>query len=234
MGQRAALFDVDGTLVDTTYLHAVCWHDALRSKGHVVATHVLHRAIGMGSDELLDHVLGASRNRDEDRDLVHAHRVLYQRHWPRLTTLPGARELLRDCARSGLAVALASSAEDDELAALRRVLDCDDAIAAATAGSDVDRAKPAADLINAALDKVGAVAQDAVFVGDAVWDSIACQQAGVAFVGLACGGTSAAELQDVGAVEVWRDPQDLRAHLHVSVLGRELTEHSHEHDRSRS
>ena len=185
--------------------------------------HVLHRAIGMGSDELLDHVLGASRNRDQDRDLVHAHRVLYQRHWPRLTTLPGARELLHDCADSGRAVALASSADDDELAALRQVLDCDDVIAAATAGSDVDRAKPAADLIKAALDKLGTVAQDALFVGDAVWDAIACNRAGVAFVGLVCGGTSAAELYAAGATEVWRDPQDLRTHLHLSVLGRTLT-----------
>ena len=77
-------------------------------------------------------------------------------------------------------------------------------------------------MITAALDKVGAVAQDAVFVGDAVWDAIACGRAGVAFVGLACGGTSAAELYAAGATEVWRDPQDLRTHVQFSVLGRKL------------
>lgn len=136
------LFDVDGTLVDTTYLHTLCWHDALRSAEHVVAMNVLHRAIGMGSSELLSHVLGHARDTDQDDDIIQAHKVLYQRHWSRLTVLPGADALLRACAAMGHRIVLASSAAQDELAALRRVLAADDVIDAATSSTDVEHAKP--------------------------------------------------------------------------------------------
>jgi HAD superfamily hydrolase (TIGR01509 family) len=214
------LFDVDGTLVDSNYLHAVCWHDALRSADHVVAMNVLHRAIGMGSTELLRHVLGDDRNTDADDDIIHAHKVLYQRHWSRLTLLPDAKALLRACVEMDHCIVLASSAAADELAALRRVLDADDVIDAATSSSDVDSAKPEPDLVQVALDKGGLAAESAVFVGDSVWDAAACRKAGVTFIGLTCGGTSAQELTEAGAVEVWRDPADLLANLKQSAIGR--------------
>lgn len=217
--QRGILFDVDGTLVDSNYLHAVCWHDALRSADHVIAMNVLHRAIGMGSTELLHHVLGEDRHKDEDGDIVHAHKVLYQQHWSRLTLLPDANALLRSCAGMGHRIVLASSAAADELAALRRVLDADDVIDAATSSSDVDNAKPKPDLVQVALDKGGLTADSAAFVGDSVWDAAACTGAGVTFIGLTCGGTSAQELLEAGAVEVWRDPADLLANLKQSAIG---------------
>ena len=214
------LFDVDGTLVDTNYLHTICWHDALRTGDHVVPMNVLHRSIGMGSEELLDHVLGNDRDRAADGDIVHAHNVYYQRHWTRLTLLPSADALLRACAGLGHHVVLASSAADDELAALRKVLDCEEVIAAATSGSDVEAAKPKPDLVQVALDKGGLKAAASVFVGDSVWDAHACASAGVAFVGLACGGTSSYELTAAGAVEVWHDPADLLDHLDASAVGK--------------
>jgi HAD superfamily hydrolase (TIGR01509 family) len=213
------LFDVDGSLVDSTYLHTTCWHDALRSAGHTVAMNVLHRAIGMGSLELLSHVLGDSRDEAADEDMIHAHKVLYQRHWSRLTTLPGAAELLRQCAELGHRIVLASSAADDELAALRRVLDVDDVIHAATSSSDVENAKPAPDIVQVALDKGALTPDSSVFVGDSVWDAAACHNAGVRFIGLSCGGTSAQELTDAGAIEVWRDPAALLASLRTSAIG---------------
>ncbi|MCW2495907.1 HAD family hydrolase [Jatrophihabitans sp.] len=213
------LFDVDGTLVDSNYIHTLCWHDALRSEGHVVPMSMLHRAIGMGSSELLDHVLGAGRDREADDAIIAAHSVLYRRHWERLTTLPGAVELLRACSQRGRTVVLASSAADDELKALRDTLDADEAIDAATSSSDVESAKPASDLVEVALARGGLRADHAVFVGDSVWDAAACAEAGVSFIGLECGGTSAAELRGAGAVEVWRDPADLLGHLAESRLG---------------
>jgi HAD superfamily hydrolase (TIGR01549 family) len=213
------LFDVDGTLVDSTYLHTICWHDALRSDGHVVAMNVLHRAIGMGSAELLSHVLGESRDESADEEMIHAHKVFYQRHWSRLTTLPGAAELLRQCNGLGHRIVLASSAADDELAALRRVLDADDVIYAATSSSDVESAKPEPDLVQAALDKAALTSDSSVFVGDSVWDAAACQKAGVRFIGVSCGGTSAEELTEAGAIEVWRDPASLLANLGTSAIG---------------
>jgi HAD superfamily hydrolase (TIGR01509 family) len=213
------LFDVDGTLVDSNYVHAVCWHDALRSAEHLVAMNVLHRAVGMGSSELLRHVLGKSHDEAEDDEMIHAHKVLYQRHWARLTLLPGAVDLLRACSGAGHRIVLASSAAQDELDALRRVLDADDVIDEATSSADVENAKPDPDLIQVALEKGGLSVGSSVFVGDSVWDATACRNAGITFVGLSCGGTSSQELTEAGAVEVWRDPADLLKNLSTSVIG---------------
>jgi HAD superfamily hydrolase (TIGR01509 family) len=219
-GQYGVLFDVDGTLVDTTYLHTVCWAEALRGAGHVVAMSVVHHAIGMGSTELLDRVLGADRDTDADDEIVQSHLALYRQYWGRLTTLPGARELLRGCAERGLQVVLASSASEDELHALCEALDAGDAISEATSSSDAEAAKPRPDILQAALDQSGLRPDHAVFVGDARWDGVAAERAGVQFVGVTCGGTPAEVLREAGAVEVWRDPQELLEHIGDSVLGR--------------
>jgi HAD superfamily hydrolase (TIGR01509 family) len=212
------LFDVDGTLVDTSYLHAVCWAEALRQAGHHVPMATAHRAIGMGSDELLDHLLGSGRDRDDDEALTSAHLTLYKQHWGRLQALPGAVELMRACVGRGLRVVLASSASKEELAALRSALDADHAIHAATSSTDAGAGKPSPDILEAALDQSGLAPERVVFVGDAVWDGKAAQRAGVPFVGLTCGGTSEAELRDAGAVEVWRDPADLLVNFSASRL----------------
>jgi HAD superfamily hydrolase (TIGR01509 family) len=214
------LFDVDGTLVDTTYIHAVCWAEALRQHDHHVATATVHRAIGMGSDELLDHILGKDRDKDDDEELNAIHLALYKQSWGRLEPLPGARDLVRKCADVGLAPVLASSAKAQELATLREVIDADDVIAGATSSSDADSGKPAPDIVQSALDEAGLAPDHAVFVGDAVWDGKATARAGVPFIAVTCGGTSAAELREAGAVEVWRDPADLLGSFADSVLAK--------------
>ena len=145
------LFDVDGTLVDTTYLHTTAWWSALRQAGHDVPMAIIHRSIGMGADKLLDHVLGAGRDRSRDDQLRAAHFALYAEYWSRLRPLPGATALLRACADRALRVVLASSASATELAALRRVLAVDDVITGATSGSDAEETKPAPDIVQAAL-----------------------------------------------------------------------------------
>lgn len=219
--QFGVLFDVDGTLVDTTYLHTVCWAEALRQHGHHVTMSDVHHAIGMGADEMLDHLLGSGRDEGEhDDQVVATHLSLYQQHWGRLTPLPAAADLLRECARRGLQVVLASSASEPELAALRSVLDADDAITAATSSNDADAGKPAPDILAAALEQTGLSAEHAVFVGDAVWDGAAARKAGVPFVGLTCGGTPETDLRGAGAVEVWRDPAELLDRIGDSVVGR--------------
>jgi HAD superfamily hydrolase (TIGR01509 family) len=221
-GRVGVLFDVDGTLVDTTYLHTVCWAEALRQHGHRVTMADVHHAIGMGSTELLEHLLGPDRDID-DEAVKAAHLTLYQLHWGRLTPLPGAADLVRECAQRGLAVVLASSASEDELKALRETLNADDAITAATSSTDAGAGKPAPDILAAALDQSGLAAEDVVFVGDAVWDGAAAQRAGVCFVGLTCGGTPEADLRGAGAVEVWRDPAQLLEHFADSPLAGLLT-----------
>jgi HAD superfamily hydrolase (TIGR01509 family) len=205
------LFDVDGTLVDTTYLHAVAWWEALRQSDRDVPMAEIHRAIGMGSDKLLEHLLGPDR--DQDQKISQAHDILYGTWWERLRPLPGAADLLRACAERGLTVVLASSAKQPELKKLRRVLDADDVIAAATSSSDASESKPAPDILQAALDQSDVDADNCVFVGDSVWDVEAAAKLGIPCIGLACGGTSAAELTEAGAVATYADPAALLSDL---------------------
>jgi HAD superfamily hydrolase (TIGR01509 family) len=215
---KGVLFDVDGTLVDTTFLHAVCWSEALRQYGHQVPSIVTHRAIGMSSDKLLGHALGEDRDTDADEEITDAHLTLYKQWWGRLNPLPGAADLMRACHDRGLKVVLASSAKDEELSALRSVLDADDAVDEATSSSDADEGKPEPDIVVVALEKCGLAPDEVVFVGDAVWDGLATQRAGVSFIALTCGGTPEADLREAGAVEVWRDPRDLLENLDRSAI----------------
>jgi HAD superfamily hydrolase (TIGR01509 family) len=219
-GPTAALFDVDGTLVDTNYLHSVTWWEAFRQAGHEVSMAEIHRAIGMGSSQMLDKLLPAERDKDADADVRAAHTALYATYSCRLRPLPGAAELLRACKRRGLAVVLASSADEAEFNVLRAALDAEDAIDEATFSGDVEASKPAPDLVQAALDKVGVPADQAVFTGDTVWDVEACRKAGVRCIGVLSGGVSRDELTSAGAVEVYSDPADLLSAFSASLLGR--------------
>lgn len=217
-GNSGVLFDVDGTLVDTTFLHAVCWAEAMRQHGYVVPMASVHHAIGMSADRLLDECLGEDRDSD-DNAISAARMTLYQQHWGRLRPLPGAADLLRACAKRGLDVVLASSASGPELEALLSALDADDAITVATSSSDASEGKPAPDIIQTALDRSELRLDRAVFVGDAVWDGWSSRRAKVPFVALTCGGTPDQELRDCGAVEVWRDPTDLLNNIQTSAIG---------------
>jgi HAD superfamily hydrolase (TIGR01549 family) len=214
----AVIFDVDGTLVDTNYLHAVCWWEAFRQYDQHVDMAGIHRAIGMGSDKLLDHLLPDDRDRDVDEDMRAAHKSLYAVYWTRLRAFEGAADLLRACARQGMKVVLASSASARELDALRAALDADDAITDATSSSEAEESKPAPDLVGIALDRAGVPPDRAVFVGDAVWDVHACRKAGVPCVAVLTGGVGAEELREAGAVAVYDGPADLLRHLGDSPL----------------
>lgn len=223
MPRSGVLFDVDGTLVDSTFIHTICWTEALRQNGHVVPSATLHHCVGMSSEALLSTVLGEDRDTDADDDIISAHMVLYKQYWGRLNTLPQAADLLEECAKRGLTVVLASSASPTELQELTRTLDADDAITQTTDSSDAEAGKPAPDIVQTALDGVGLRPEDAVFVGDAMWDGSAATKAGVTFIGLTCGGTPESDLREAGAVEVWSDPADLLEHLADSAIGALLT-----------
>ncbi len=219
-GPAAALFDVDGTLMDTVHLHAVAWWEAFRQQGEYVSMTRVHRAIGMGGDHLLDALLGEDRDHDADPGVKAAHDALYGQYWSRLTPLDRAADLLRACADRGLRVVLASSASGPEGDVMRRALDADDVIHAMTTADDVESSKPAPDLVQRALDRAGASAGRAVFVGDAVWDVEAARRAGVSCLAvLTGGGFSREELRDAGAREVYDSPADLLARLDASALG---------------
>ena len=224
---RAVLFDVDGTLVDTNYLHSVTWWQALSQGGHYVPMADIHRAIGMGSDQLLDRLLPGNRDKDADGALRTSHDALYATYWSRLRPLPGAVDLLRACKAQGLTVVLASSAGEAESGVLRAALDAEDAIDGATFAGDVERSKPAPDLVQVALEKAAVPPEQAVFVGDTVWDVRASSKAGVPCIGLLSGGIGRAELADAGAAQVYAGPGDLLARLPDSLLGRPGGERRH-------
>ncbi|OBB33761.1 HAD family hydrolase [Mycolicibacterium peregrinum] len=219
----AVLFDVDGTLVDTNYLHVHAWARAFREANIDVESWRIHRSIGMDGDSLVANLSGDAsdvvRQRLKDR-----HSSLYKDSAGLIVRLPGARELLHHLAEHEVRVVLASSAPDDELAITRQILDSDEVIVAATSSKDVDTAKPNPDIVEVALERAGASAQQAVFVGDAVWDGEAATRAGVPFIGLRCGGVADCELEKAGAQAVFDDPLELLRRLDTTVIGARIRE----------
>jgi HAD superfamily hydrolase (TIGR01509 family) len=211
-GAPAVLFDVDGTLVDSNYLHVYAWQRAFDDEGISVAAWQLHRRIGMDGSKLVRTLSDNAASDVRDR-LSNAHSRYYRDVSPLLTPLPGARDLLRRVADVGLQVVLASSAPEDELDTLRKVLSCDDVIAETTSSRDVGTAKPEPGIVQVALDRAGVHPDRAVFVGDAVWDAQAAAAAGLPCIGLLSGGISEGELQAAGASPIFSDPQDLLDHL---------------------
>lgn len=212
MTAPAVLFDVDGTLVDSNYLHVHAWHRAFADEGVSVETWRIHRCIGMDGSTL---VASLAERADEDTRtrLKDLHSRYYKETTSLLRRLPGVRGLLERVEVLGLQVVLATSAPDDELSILREVLACDDLVSAVTSSADVDTAKPQPDIIQVALDRAGVDASDAVFVGDAVWDVEACERAGVPTIALLSGGISRGELETAGAKAVFENALDLCQHL---------------------
>ncbi|WP_407840632.1 HAD family hydrolase [Streptomyces sp. DSM 116496] len=210
---RAALFDVDGTLTDTNHLHVVSWWEALRQHGHHVPMHAIHRAIGLPGEDLLDHLLEADRDRGEDELMSAAHDTLYATYFDRLPALESAADLLRTLSEAGWKVVLVTSAKDRELGALRRAIDADDAITDTATSDDVQQGKPAPDPLHHALELAGTPPERAAFVGDTVWDMKAAVRAGVAGIGLLCGGIPRGDLEEAGAAAAYRDPAHLLAEL---------------------
>ncbi|GAA1343284.1 HAD family hydrolase [Arthrobacter roseus] len=220
--RKGVLFDVDGTLVDSNYLHVLSWWQAFRKAGHDVPMAQIHRCVGMGGDKLVAELLGDDRDMDHDEALKASHGAVYSTHWPSLRTLPGARDVLLRAHESGLAVVLASSAEQAELDVLRQVIDADDAIDAATSSTDAEASKPAPNILEAPLEAVDVRSENAVFVGDAVWDVIAAKELGMPCIGVESGGTTAAHLTEAGAVEVYKDTAELLASWEKSAIGKLL------------
>jgi len=209
------LFDVDGTLVDTNYLHVVAWWQAFRSQGHDVAMTVLHRTVGQGSDQFVSSILG-----HDDEKVADAHSDFYGQWKHQLVAFPGAADLLRTTKKAGLSVVLATSASEAEAEHLTAAIGADDVIDVVTTKADVDASKPDPDIVQTALDKAGLRADDAVFVGDTVWDVEAASRAGVRCVCVLSGGISESELRDAGAVAVYRDVAHLLDDFDESELGR--------------
>jgi HAD superfamily hydrolase (TIGR01509 family) len=208
------LFDVDGTLLDTNYLHVLAWWQAIVDTGHgPVPMDRVHRAIGMPSERLVHHILGA-----DDDDTVEAHSRRFEPLRDQVRPFPCTADLLRACADRGLAVVLATSGKAADLEWMQPAIGAEDAVAGATTSEDVEAGKPEPDPLTVAMRDHGLDPQRTVVVGDTVWDIEAARKADLPCIALTCGGISAAELADADAVHA--DPRDLLEHLDDSPIGR--------------
>jgi HAD superfamily hydrolase (TIGR01549 family) len=213
----AAILDVDGTLVDTNYHHAIAWYRAFRGNGVVLPVWRIHRHIGMGGDHLVKALAGEEVETDKGDDIRGAEKDLYAELIDEVEPLEGATDLIRDLKERGHAVVLASSAKEDEVEHYVDLLEAKDLADDWTTSADVETTKPEPDLVRAAVDKAGG--GEAVMVGDSTFDCEAAGRAGLATVGVLTGGFSEPELKDAGAVAVFGSIQELRSSLDRTPLG---------------
>lgn len=209
----AVLFDIDGTLADSNFLHVEAWSRAFWQCDLDVATWRIQRAIGADSSKLLDMLLEDDVPDETLTQLKTLHSKNYAELTPRIAPLPGARELVASLIGHGVRVVLATSAPQEELEVLLGVLDLGGSVHAVTSGADVETAKPEPDLIAIALDRAGVSADRAIMVGDATWDVLSAERAGLATVAVISGGTGEHELQEAGAVRVYEDAAAILADL---------------------
>jgi HAD superfamily hydrolase (TIGR01509 family) len=208
-----AILDIDGTLVDTNYHHAIAWYRAFRQHGFTLPLWRIHRHIGMGGDQLVAALAGDGFEREQGDAARTAERVLYTELIAEVQPLAGARAVIEDLKSSGHQVVLASSAQPDELEHYLTLLDARTLVDAWTDAGDVEKTKPEPDLVLAALEKAGAEPKEALMIGDSVWDARAAKNAGVRSVGVLTGGFSEAELLEAGAAKVFDSVETLREHL---------------------
>ena len=213
MSTPVAILDVDGTLVDTNYHHAIAWYRAFRQHGLVLPLWRIHRHIGMGGDQLVAALAGDGTEEREGDDIRAAETALYLALIDEVQPFRDSRELLVDLRGRGASVVLASSAKAAEVDHYLDLLDARDLAEAWTTSADVERTKPAPDLVQSALEKLGAGPEDAFLVGDTPWDVKAAEQAGVPTYAVLTGGFSEQELRDAGAADVHESVSHLRGDL---------------------
>ena len=218
----AAILDVDGTLVDTNYHHAVAWYRAFRQHGVVLPLWRIHRHVGMGGDQLVGALAGEEFDAEHGDGVRSTEKALYMSLIVEVEPLEGARELIETLVRTDHAVVLASSAKPDEVEHYLGLLDAHELVDGWTTSADVEKTKPEPDLITAAIEKAersggGASGRDrsgpAVMLGDSTWDCKSARRAGVPTVGLLTGGFSEQELLEAGAECVFSSLKELRAEL---------------------
>jgi HAD superfamily hydrolase (TIGR01549 family) len=214
----AAILDVDGTLVDTNYQHAVAWYMAFREHDVTVPVWRIHRHLGMGGDQLVRAVAGEEVERRCGDALRTAHDALYLASIQTTSPFEGAAELIERLHAEGRPVVLASSASQRELDHYLDLLDARERVDGWTTAADVERTKPHPDLVRAALATLDE--PDGVMVGDSPWDIEAARRAGIATIAVLTGGFSEAELRDAGAVCVFESVAALARGLDATPLGR--------------
>jgi HAD superfamily hydrolase (TIGR01509 family) len=208
---RAALLDVDGTLIDANYQHALAWYRAFRQHGIVLPVWRIHRHVGMGGDQLVPALVGEKVDDEKGDEIRDTRDGLYEELIDEVAPLAEARELIVDLKERGFTIVLASSSPEDEIDHYLELLDARELADSWTTKDEVESTKPEPDLVRAALDK--ADTDDAVMVGDTPWDIEAARKAGVETVTVITGGFSEQELREAGAAAVYESAAELRRHL---------------------
>lgn len=212
----AAILDVDGTLVDSNYQHVIAWYRAFRDHDVTPPMWRIHRHIGMGGDQLVAAVAGQALERESGDSIREAEKRLYGELIDEVSVFEGARELLDELKRRGHDVVLASSGKQEEVEHYVDLLDARGLADSWTTSADVERTKPAPDLVAVAMQRAGALS--AVMVGDSTWDIEAAARAELKTLAVLTGGFSEAELLDAGAVAVFESLVDVRLGLDSTPL----------------
>jgi phosphoglycolate phosphatase-like HAD superfamily hydrolase len=215
--RTAAILDIDGTLVDTNYHHAIAWYRAFLQSGVTMPLWRIHRHIGMGGDQLVAALAGEEFDAEHGDDVRTAEKVLYMAVIHEVRPFADARPLLEDLDRRGHPIVLASSAKPDEVEHYLDLLDARELADGWTHSGDVERTKPEPDLVAAAIEKVGA-RDGAVMVGDSTWDCEAAGRARIPTLAVLTGGFSEAELRDAGADRVFKSLRELCAGIQQTPL----------------
>jgi HAD superfamily hydrolase (TIGR01509 family) len=219
----AVIFDVDGTLIDSVDEHAKAWVDAFGDYGHKVRFEDVRRQIGKGGDQLMPVFLSkAEIDRIGEALQAHRGRLFKERYLSRIKAFPAVRELFQRLIADGKQIALASSANKEELEQYKRIANIADLIDAETSSDDAEKSKPHPDIFQAALARLGETEPErAIAVGDTPYDAEAAGKAGLRTIGLLCGGWAENELRRAGCTAVYKDPADLLAgYLQSPLRGR--------------
>ncbi len=213
----AVILDVDGTLVDTNFHHAIAWYRAFRQHGIVLPIWRIHRSIGMGGDQLVPSLTDEKTEEEQGEDIRTAEKALYMALIEEVEPFAESRELIEDLKGRGHAVILASSAKADEVDLYLDLLDARELADGWTSSTDVENTKPEPDLVHAAVEKAGG--GPAVMIGDTTWDCKAAAAASVETIAVRTGGFSAEELREAGARSVWDSVAELRGRLDEALPG---------------
>jgi HAD superfamily hydrolase (TIGR01549 family) len=218
---KAAIFDVDGTLLDSVDLHALAWHEALVKFGHDVGFQQVRGQIGKGGDKLIPHFLSEDAQRDHGKEMEEWRGNRFKSEYlPLVRPFSAVPDLLRRVKDAGVRIAIASSAKKDELDKYLDIACIGDLVDVTTSSDDVEESKPAPDIFEAVLKKLGVKGRDAVAIGDTPYDAEAAGKAKLVTIGVLCGGFTEDSLRQAGCAQVYPGPAALLACFGVSLLAR--------------